>query len=241
MTIVLYCWLHSYTYHCCHLHQDHCALSFIQWTILCCPRILLQLEIWSSYSPVRDSHTLRHTVSNNTLSLTHAHTCGCAGCWAACAECLLPVATGNGQAVQYYCCRMDVSSPFSLFRWFVPLHGLCCTTTKNTCFVKYLETKQSLPFQKTWKVLIAKCKHVDQAHDTAHICRVICTAYILAVQTNGLVTASFYYKSLCKNWSSGSPNNERIHLSRPVQHAMAHSLSTFDCVNLCEILVELSY
>ena len=182
MTIVLYCWLHSYTYHCCHLHQDHCALSFIQWTILCCPRILLQLEIWSSYSPVRDSHTLRHTVSNNTLSLTHAHTCGCAGCWAACAECLLPVATGNGQAVQYYCCRMDVSSPFLLFRWFVPLHGLCCTTTKNTCFVKYLETKQSLPFQKTWKVLIAKCKHVDQAHDTAHICHVICTAYILAVQ-----------------------------------------------------------
>ena len=58
----------------------HCQLYiayesvFPLLTMLCCPRISLQSEVWSSYSPARDKHTLTHTVSNNTHSFTLNHT-----------------------------------------------------------------------------------------------------------------------------------------------------------------------
>ena len=57
----------------------------------------------------------------------------------------------------------------------------------------------------------------------------------------GLSQHPFITNHCAKIGAPGPSKNEKIHLSRPVQHAMAHSLSTFDCVNLCEILVELSY
>ena len=84
VTIVLCCLLHCYTYHsyCSFILGSMCIglyeSVFSLLTILCCPRISLQLEIWSSYSPPRDANTLTHTASNNThrhtFSLTLSHT-----------------------------------------------------------------------------------------------------------------------------------------------------------------------
>ena len=84
VTVVLCCLLHCYTYHlCCSFISGLmciviCTMHesvFSLLTILCCRRISLQREIWSSYSPGRDAHALTHTVSYNThaLSLTYTH------------------------------------------------------------------------------------------------------------------------------------------------------------------------